>query len=114
MKHISTSRKEAKLHQLISDIVSNEIRNVQEYGVVVMDVKLSSDLSYCKVFVNFQKSPKKGIVALENAKGFVRTALSKTLDWRKVPEVKFLIDEVSIYGDNIDRIIREIKKNEES
>ncbi|MEA4134216.1 30S ribosome-binding factor RbfA [Mycoplasma sp. 2045] len=109
MNEISLKRKEARLHQLIADIVTNDITNSNVIDPVVMDIQLSPDLSHVKVFVSLFKNEEKGIEALNNAAGYVKKVLSKSLDWRKVPSVHFHLDTVSKNGYKIDEIIRQIK-----
>ncbi|MHA0272765.1 30S ribosome-binding factor RbfA [Mycoplasma sp. 48589B] len=109
MNEINLKRKEARLQQLLADIVTNDITNVNVNDPVVMDVSLSNDLSHVKVFVSFLNNEQKGIEALNNASGYVRKVLSKSLDWRKVPSVHFYLDEVSKNGQKIEEILASIK-----
>ncbi|TNK94637.1 30S ribosome-binding factor RbfA, partial [Mycoplasmopsis pullorum] len=76
----------------------------------VVDVILSADLSHLKVFVVLDGNKQKGLEALNNSKGYVRTVLARSLKWRKVPEIHFFLDEVSENGYKIDKILREIKE----
>ncbi|MFV8515623.1 30S ribosome-binding factor RbfA [Mycoplasma sp. Z244B] len=109
MNEINLKRKEARLQQLIADIVANDITNTNVIDPVVMDVSLSNDLSHVKVFVSFLNNEQKGIEALNNASGYVRKVLSQSLDWRKVPSVHFYLDEVSKNGQKIEQILASIK-----
>ncbi|RIV16853.1 30S ribosome-binding factor RbfA [Mycoplasmopsis gallopavonis] len=110
MNEISLKRKESQIHQLVADIVTNDLQNVNVIDPVVMDVKLTNDLSHLKVFVNLSGNVQKGIIALNNSSGYVRKVLAKSLNWRKVPEVHFLLDEVSQTGSRIDQILKQIKE----
>ncbi|MFV8468368.1 30S ribosome-binding factor RbfA [Mycoplasma sp. VS42A] len=109
MNEINLKRKEARLQQLIADIVANDITNTNVIDPVVMDVSLSNDLSHVKVFVSFLNNEQKGLEALNNASGYVRKVLSQSLDWRKVPSVHFYLDEVSKNGQKIEQILASIK-----
>ncbi|MFV8470550.1 30S ribosome-binding factor RbfA [Mycoplasma sp. AA7A] len=109
MNEINLKRKEARLQQLIADILTNDITNTNVIDPVVMDVSLSNDLSHVKVFVSFLNNEQKGIEALNNASGYVRKVLSQSLDWRKVPSVHFYLDEVSKNGQKIEEILASIK-----
>ncbi|WP_322935574.1 30S ribosome-binding factor RbfA [Mycoplasmopsis felis] len=110
MNQISLKRKESQVHQLVASIVQNNLTNVNIIDPVVMDVKLSSDLSVLKVYVNLSENVQKGIIALNSSASYVRKILAKSLNWRKVPEVRFFIDEVSATGSAIDAILRKIKE----
>lgn len=109
MNQISLRKKENQVQHLVASILMHDITNVNIQEPVVMDVKLSSDLSYLKVFVTFSGNEQKGIIALNNSALYVRKILAKSLDWRKVPEVKFYLDEVTENGSRIDQILREIQ-----
>ncbi|WP_036451872.1 30S ribosome-binding factor RbfA [Mycoplasma buteonis] len=111
MNEINLKRKESQIHQLVADVITNDLSNVNIVDPVVMDVKLTNDLSHLKVFVNLSGNNQKGIIALNNSAGYVRKVLAKSLNWRKVPEVHFLLDEVSQTGSRIDEILRKIKDN---
>lgn len=112
MNNINLQRKQARVQLLVSDIVTNELTNSNIINPVVMDVYLTNDLSFFKVYVNLSGNTTKGIEALNNAAGYVRTVLSKSLNWRKVPQVIFELDTVSKNGDRIDQILRDIKNEE--
>lgn len=79
--------------------------------VTVTKVSLTNDASVATVYYtvlgnNEQKeSTKKNI---ENASGFVRSSLGKSLEVRKVPELRFKYDESMMYGEHIDNILKNI------
>ncbi|WP_322910905.1 30S ribosome-binding factor RbfA [Mycoplasmopsis felis] len=110
MNQINLKRKESQVHQLVASIIQNDLTNVNIIDPVVMDVKLSSDLSVLKVYVNLSENVQKGIIALNSSASYVRKILAKSLNWRKAPEVRFFIDEVSATGSAIDAILRKIKE----
>ncbi|ADE19534.1 30S ribosome-binding factor RbfA [Mycoplasma crocodyli] len=109
MNNINLNRKESQIQQLLASIISNDIKNVNVIDPVLMDVKLSADLSHCKVYVNFTSHKEKGLEALNNSAGYIRTLLAKSLNWRKVPQIHFHQDTVSEYGSKIDAILAQIK-----
>ena len=114
MNQINILRREEQIKNLIASIISNEVNNTADYQPTVIDVKLSGDLSHVKVFVSFLNNPKKGLEALKKAAGFIRSRLSKNLDWRKVPELHFFLDEVINHGLEINKIIDNFKNEETS
>ncbi|QKT05143.1 30S ribosome-binding factor RbfA [Mycoplasma sp. OR1901] len=112
MNNINLKRKEALIRNMIADILFNEITNKNIIDPVVMDVELSSDLSYLKVYVNLFSNKEKGLIALNNSAGIVKRILAKRLNWRKVPSVKFYFDDVSSIGSRIDEVLLKIKSEE--
>ncbi|VEU75902.1 30S ribosome-binding factor RbfA [Mycoplasmopsis columboralis] len=112
MNNVNLSRKESQAMQLVADIVSRDLTNVNIIDPVVIDARLSSDLSYLKVFVSLGGNTKKGLDALNNASGYVRSILAKSLSWRKVPSITFVLDEVTDHGMKIDAILAKIKSEQ--
>ena len=48
--------------------------------------------------------------ALEGAKSFIRGELSKRVEIRHTPELRFIFDDSIEYGNKIDKIIEELHK----
>ena len=85
----------------LKSVISKNIKEICEFELdrssidffTITDVIVSDDHSYAKVMVSFFKDPQKNIQKLNNAKGYVRTLLSKRIDTRRVPEVFFEVDD---------------------
>lgn len=94
----------------ISKILQNEIKDENIKFVTVTGCEITNDLSFAKVYVTIFDKEKKGttLKALEGAKGFIRTELSKRVEMRHTPELKFLFDDSIEYGEKIERIINEL------
>jgi len=98
----------------VSDILLRRINDPQVREITVTGVKVTDDLRHAKVF--FVRT-REGICSdetmegLQRATGFIRRELGKRLRLRYVPEIKFIFDESFEYGDRIDRLLAEIKKN---
>lgn len=111
-KSISVLRKESQIKNFISTIITNELTNANIYNPTVTDVVLSTDLGHVKVFLAFSSKENDGLDAVKNASGYTRKRLSKTLNWRKVPELHFYIDEVEKKAFEIDQILNSLKNEE--
>lgn len=96
----------------ISYILQNEVKDENIKFVTVTGCEITSDLSYAKVFVTVFDQEKKGttLKALEGAKSFIRGELSKRVDIRHTPELRFVFDDSIEYGEKIDRMIDELHK----
>jgi len=77
----------------VKDIVSYEIKNENIGFMTVTDVFVSSDHSYCKIYVSFLNNAKNSIETLNRAKGYVRSSLAKKVNMRRVPEITFVLDD---------------------
>ncbi|MGZ9413190.1 30S ribosome-binding factor RbfA [Mycoplasma sp. 480] len=114
MNSITLRKKESHYFLLVSKIISEEITNANIIGATVNDVKLSNDGSHLKIYLSFIKSPQKGLEAINNAKGFIRTQLSKIVNSRTVPQLHFFLDEVLDNAQRIEEILAKIKEKDNS
>ncbi|MDO4281723.1 MAG: 30S ribosome-binding factor RbfA [Peptococcaceae bacterium] len=96
----------------LTDIFAHEIRDPHIDSMVsVTDVEVSNDLSYARIYVSklgSQRDREKLLEALEKANGYIRTLLSQRLKIRKVPELRFFLDDSLEYGAKIDKILGEL------
>lgn len=110
----SSSKDIQKIQSLIArnvkDIVSYEIKNENIGFMTITDVEVSSDHSYCKIFVSFLNNAKNSLETLNRAKGFVRSRLAKKVNLRRVPEISFVLDDTYERQQRLENLI---KKDEE-
>ena len=98
----------------ISKVINNEIKDENISFVTITAVDISSDLSYAKVyFTNLVDDDREKVLnALNKASGFIRNKLMDMVEIRKMPELTFIYDESIEYGNKIEKIIENIKKEE--
>ena len=105
-------RIEKIIEREIGNILLSEVKDQRLRYVTITNVKVTNDLSIATVFYtiigdeNQIVSTKKN---LEDAKGFIRLKLSKVLEIRKTPELRFKYDESFEYGNKIEEILRNLK-----
>ena len=112
MNSIKLERLNSAFVKEISYILQNEIKDENIKFVTVTGCEITNDLSYAKVFVTIFDKEKKGVTlkALEGAKSFIRGELSKRVDIRHTPELRFVFDDSIEYGEKIDKLIDELHK----
>ena len=112
MNSIKLERLNSAFVKEISYILQNEVKDNDIKFVTVTGCEITSDLSYAKVFVTIFDKEKKGVTlkALEGAKSFIRGELSKRVDIRHTPELRFVFDDSIEYGEKIDKLIDELHK----
>lgn len=98
----------------ISKVINEEIKDDDIKFVTITAVDISSDLSYAKVYFTnlIDKDREKVLNALNRASGFIRNKLMDMVEIRKMPELTFIYDESIEYGNKIEKIIEDIKKEE--
>ena len=93
----------ANKQERIASIIRKNIAEIIQFGikdpnlgfVSIPEVKVSKDFSYATVYVSFIRDEdiKPSLEVLNKAKGFIRSELAKRLDIRRVPEIRFVVDE---------------------
>ena len=114
MANIKIERLNHAFMEEISNILMKEIKDEDISFVTITDVDITNDLSYAKVYVTVLKDEERdnAIKALNKARGFIEMELSKRVDIRKMPELKFVYDESIEYSNNIENIIERLNNNE--
>ncbi len=97
----------------ISKILMNEVDDEQLKFVTITYAKITSDLSYAKVYFTLLDTSRKDEIgkALNKASGFIRSKLCENVEIRKMPEINFVYDESIDYGDKIENIIDKLKED---
>lgn len=113
---LKLDRLESTYVKEISYILSNEVKNKSLNFVVVTDCKITSDLSFAKVYIRLlnDENKKEILAELKKASGFIRKELSTRVDVRHTPEIEFVYDESIEYAKNIENIIEKIHIDKES
>lgn len=97
----------------ISKIINREIDDDNLKFISITYCKITSDLSYAKVyFSTLNKDKDEVLKALNRHNKFIRGRLSSCVDIRKMPELIFVYDESIDYGKKIEDIIERIHENE--
>lgn len=105
-------RMEKILEREISSIIFQEIKDERIKFVTITKVNLTNDLSIATVLYTVfgnENQVNSSIDALNDAKGFIKTILSKKLEVRKIPDLKFKYDESFEHGNKIEEILRNLK-----
>lgn len=110
MSNIKTERISDALIEQISYIIATEVKNKDINFVTITDVKVSSDLSYAKVYFTVLDESKIDLTtkALKEASGFIRHELRDRVDIRQIPELEFVYDESIKNAQKIEDIIDKI------
>ena len=79
----------------IAEIIQFEVKDPHLGFISIPEVRVSKDFSYATVYVSFFKDEdiEPSLEVLNKAKGFIRTELAHKMDTRRVPEIRFVLDE---------------------
>jgi ribosome-binding factor A len=100
----------------ISLMISRDIKDRRIGFVTVTGVQVSPDLRHAKVFVSLMGSEsekKESMAALNHAAGWIRHELGQRIRMKFLPELNFLTDTSQDYGERIDKLIDEIREQED-
>jgi ribosome-binding factor A len=105
------------LQREIADLLLRRVKDPRVEGVTITGVKVSRDLQHARVFYCVMGSPKEEgkeavVAALDKARGFMRQELGKRLHMRYLPQLEFIYDASFDYGDKIERLLKELHKDE--
>lgn len=113
MDKVKSSRINNAYMEQLNIIFGREIKNPILKNVVVTEVKISSDLSYAKVyFTCYDDDKEKVMKELNDSKGHLRSEIAKRVLLRHTPELTFEYDNSIEYANRIETIIKEIHEKE--
>lgn len=104
----------AEFKRYIAEILSKKVKDPRITEMfTVLEVDCDRELSHAKVYVSvfstdYEKAAQTFTGITESA-GYVRKEISKLMHIRKVPEFEFVLDTSMSYGQKIDKILNEIK-----
>lgn len=100
-------------HQ-INEILQKEISDPRIGFITITSVRVSADRKQVTVLISSlgnETQQSESLKGLNSAAGYIRHILSKKLEMRFAPEIRFVKDENP--GNKIDEILNEIKKENE-
>ena len=99
----------------IAEILRREAHDPRIANITVTDVKLTDDLRSARIYVvelgKDRMSDEVG-QGLAKAKGFLKRELGKRLKLRYIPELTFFYDPSFEYGSRIEKLLKEVRKEE--
>ena len=114
MANRRNNRLSGEMKRAISEIIRNDVKDPRISELMsVMDVHVTEDLKFAKVFISDYHDVETTLTALESAKGFIRKEIGKRVKMRIIPELIFIRDdsiEKGLYMQSlIDKVIEEEK-----
>lgn len=100
------------VQRVISTAIERDLNDPALRGVVVTEVKVTSDFHIAFVFW-MSKNEKEAAVALEKAKGKLRSKVAKGCNLRTAPVLEFRYDELQERAQRIEEKIASALKEDE-
>lgn len=97
--------------------IFRELKDPRVQGLIsIVRVDVTSDLSYCTVYVSAMEGlekAKEALQGLRSASGYIRRELGARLKLRHVPELLFRATDSIEYGANISKLLSDLKDEDE-
>jgi len=104
---INIERMNADIRKYIPLIIQSELDSSKIGMISVNEVKMSKDGSFVTVFVSFlgAKYPQQNLDILKKSEKFIRSCLSRKMNVRFIPEVRFVYDDLYDKYDSLTKAI---------
>ena len=92
----------------LSELLLLEVNDPRLSGITVTEVQIDREMQYADIYVNAlgeESRQEEVLQGLERAAGFLRHRLSKSLDLRKLPELRFEWDTAFEHAARIDKLL---------
>jgi ribosome-binding factor A len=103
------------LQKSMMDILKKEIKDPRLEMVTITRVKLTKDLKLAKIYFSMTgslKSLKDVENAFQSAHGFLKKTLSRELNLRYMPELRFYYDDSLDYASKINELFKSIETDD--
>ena len=112
MSSIKVKRIASEMTRVISGILLEEARDNLLKKITITGAEVSNDLSFAKVYFTSLSDMDHTQLEreMEEAAPFIRTKLAEKMNLRNTPKLKFVYDNSIEYGNNIEKILKEIKE----
>jgi ribosome-binding factor A len=102
-----------QIQQNLSELIRRELRDPRLGMVTLTEVRVSSDLSYAKVYFSvLGAQPQQAQEILEAAGPMLRGPLGRALGIRHSPELRFVQDELIESGARLSQLINQAVKDD--
>jgi ribosome-binding factor A len=98
----------------ISEILRNEVKDPRVGLITVTEARVSSDLSYARLYVRALDGNEEGMLeGLKAATPYIRRELGKRLSIRHIPELRFEADRALENALHIEKLLSEVRVPDE-
>ena len=109
------ARVNSQLQREITRILRSEVRDPRVGMPVVTEVRVTSDLSFARVFVRLagtRRERDQAMKGLAASAAFIRGSLGAELHIRRVPELRFVEDTSLEHAARIEQILKDVLPGE--
>ncbi len=104
-----TQRLDEEFRRALSEIILKELKDPRVSEMTgVTRVEVTQDLYYAKVYVSVYDSEERKsstIEGLNSAQGFIKAKLNKMIKIRRIPDLRFILDDSIEYSIKMSKLI---------
>jgi len=115
MDYKRSTRVAELLREVISEIITTQLKDPAVGRITITRVKLSDDLKNARVFFSMlggASQRQHAIEGLRRAARFIRAETAHKINLRHAPELQFVYDDTLDYVENIENLLKKIHKDE--
>ena len=116
MNQVKQKRISSNIQKALCEIILEESRDSILKAITITACEVTNDLSFCKVYFTSLEQDDHEILEKElndSTAKYLRGRLASKIEIRNTPELIFKYDESIEYGNNIEKILANIHKEEQ-
>ena len=97
------------MREVLSAVITSELKDPRVGFVTVTAVETSPDLRHARVFVSVLGNPgerRRSLKAMDSARGFLQRRVGSELRMKHTPQIQFVYDETPERGMRINELLR--------
>jgi ribosome-binding factor A len=101
----------------IAELLIREVSDPRLKMITITEVKVDREFAYATIYFSIIDDPNRVEevkVALERARGYLRSQLASRIQLKSFPQLRFRYDPTSVRVARIEELLSEIKKEQES
>ena len=104
-----------RIKEEISEILLFEVTDPRLGGIYITDVNVDREVAFASIFVSALEGAERAdeiLAGLTHASGYLRRLLSKRVDLRSFPRLKFYWDPTPEHAERIEKLLDSIKEEQ--
>ena len=104
-----------RVREELSEMLLLEISDPRLAGISITDVTVDRELAFANIYVSAVEGSERSeeiLMGLEHAQGFIRRELSRRIDLRTFPKLRFHWDPTFERAEHIERLLASLQKDE--
>lgn len=106
-----TDRVAEMIQRKLAEIIPKEVKDPRLTGFITISaVKVAADMGHAKIYFTVLRNEDRKLTSsiLNAAASYLRTALSRSISLRTIPQLHFVYDESIEYGERLSHLIDKV------